>query len=74
MLTKKIKLNYMKSFKNLAFPLNLIEFLKKVGNGETLLSFKFKGCITTTQYLRGGRHTYIPTCVCSYAHKKRETY
>ena len=54
----------MKSFKNLAFPLNLIEFLKKVGNGETLLSFKFKGSITTTQYLRGGDiltylHVYV---------------
>ena len=53
MLTKKIKLIW-NAFKKLAFPLNLIEFLKKVGNGETLLSFKFKGSITTTQYLRGG--------------------
>ena len=48
----------------MAFPLNLIEFLKKVGKGETLLSFKFKGSITTTQYLRGGDiltylHVYV---------------
>ena len=48
----------------MAFPLNLIEFLKKVGKGETLLSFIFKGSITTAPYLRGGGiltylHVYV---------------